>query len=201
MENENFPQFLYRALDKRKYAEDFVKRGYFRLGLIDYYREIEDSSRQDKTERESNYLFPCEKSLCHAGGKILGPIYLLCTSGPNVDLMRLRSKGQYIVKINDPKQFLYDLNAAKIEDLTIEITSKASFAKARYTKCQVDSIDPDSIEAIRLDYTQKLPSDAKDDEYRYIIFTKQLLADDPPNHIFLNIGHRLKYAECFRLTF
>jgi hypothetical protein len=198
MESDS-PPFLYRVLTERKFAEDFLTRGYFRLGLIDYYKKIEDPNRRDKNERESNYLFPCETGHCHAGGTFIGPIYLLCTHGPKADSCHVKSKGEFLIKINDPERFLVDLDAAIPLDSTIELIGKPSLEKIRYTKGEVDSIDPESKEALRLDYSQKTPSDNRDDEYRYIFFARQPLKGEPPEFIYFYLGRSLKYLELLKL--
>ena len=45
-----FPEFCYRAFDYKKYAEDFMNRGVFRMGCQLYFKACESKSRCDPTE-------------------------------------------------------------------------------------------------------------------------------------------------------
>jgi hypothetical protein len=44
------PPHLYRGFTKEMYAMNFLNEGKFRLGLLEYYRTIEDNNRRDETE-------------------------------------------------------------------------------------------------------------------------------------------------------
>jgi len=45
-----FPEVCYKAFKYKKYAENFIYRGIFRLNCLRYLRNIEDESRRDETE-------------------------------------------------------------------------------------------------------------------------------------------------------
>lgn len=108
-----------------------MDRGTFRLGCRYYYRNMEDKSRRDPTEgtgytREPGIVtsiwFPPNRHEKPVRREEMGyqehesectnPIFLFCTSLPDVNLSHLRDNfGQYIVKINDPRRFALDISA------------------------------------------------------------------------------------------
>jgi hypothetical protein len=196
LKSDQFPPYLYRAFNERNHAIDFAFRGKFRLGLLDEYKQHEDSARRDETEGESRYFFKTGTVRVDAGGSFLSPVYLLCTAGPEVDLEYFKKKfGQYLVKINDPRKLLEDLNAAKPVNSTMELIGEAELEKVRYTKDEEDSIDPDSDDAVILDYIQKPPSEADDEEYRFVVFAGKPLEGDPDEYLYYDLDQRLQYIE------
>jgi len=180
-----------------------------------YYKNIEDNHRRDITEGESSsYVesmlptFSFDKKtkefsppshtpgLLHIKGSQINPTYLLCTSGPNVDLNHMkRNFGKYIVKINEPLKLLQDINTATTINSKMELTGKCILCPVSYTKGDIIEINPDSIEAIRLNYLQKPSSCIEDCEYRYIIKIKPCVNSQPEEFIYFDLQRELNYLE------
>jgi hypothetical protein len=95
----DIPQRLIRVFDKEKYANSFL-RGHVRLGLMQHYRSIE-GSRRDDSEGKSQFFWkvPGPRNVIDAetgdvirqdpsdlnidyGGLTITPYYILCTSLP-----------------------------------------------------------------------------------------------------------------------
>lgn len=208
------PTFLYRAFEEKQYAEDFVKLGKFRLGLMEMYKSIEDQSRQDRREgesssyiktnvmevkiaRETNEVIGTEfvSGRLHVRGSFIEPIYLLCTAGPTVDLTYLREKfGNWVVQINDPSRFLSELRNATPTNPNIEV-GKCSIEAVSYTKDEDVDIDPDSFEAIRITWTQKSRDCCRQCEYRYVVKTRRVVGREPDPYLFYNFNAPILYAQ------
>ena len=127
----DFPPALYRAFDKREYAEAFVN-GKVRFGLASHYSEIEDVERSDLSEGIGSIIAPgtvIKVTMNHDGQVtrqweeaghvhhtvIFGnAIYVLSLSYPtDSDLSLLRKKfGPYVVKVEKPRVFSQDLTNA-----------------------------------------------------------------------------------------
>lgn len=211
------PTFLYRAFDKDQYATDFVKLGKFRLGLMDTYKSIEDPSRQDRREgesssyvktnvtevkisRETNEVIGTESvpGRLHVQGTFIEPIYLLCTAGPTVDLTYLREEfGSWVVRINNPSRFLSDLCNAIPTNPNIEL-GKCSMEAVYYTKDEDVDIDPDSFEAVRLDWIQKPRDLSWQCEYRYVVKTRRVVGREPDPFLFYDFNAPILYAEILK---
>jgi len=125
-----FPEFCCKVFDCKKYAEDFIYSGTFRMGGLLSYREIEDELRRDSTEgigrtkepgivtyygftqnlkekpaivQKSGY----QEHHIEQGNKV----YCFCTCLPEVNHAHMLERfGKYIVKINEPKRLAEDIN-------------------------------------------------------------------------------------------
>ena len=191
---------------------DLVDNGKFRLGLIDHYTEIEDENRIDQSEGESNSYV--KSKIAHVTmnkenmeiSKVeykpgylnfvasqLNPLYLLCTSGEDVDLNYLRKMGSFIVRINDPVALLNDIENAKPINSKMEKIGKCVIEKVLYTKGQIESFDPDSKEAVYRSFIQKPSSYEKECEYRFIVTTRPLLNETPDKFLFYDFNRKLDY--------
>ena len=125
-----FPEFCYKAFDCKKYAEDFIYSGTFRMGCLLSYREIEDESRRDSTEgigrtKEPGIVtyYGYTQNLKEKPAIVQepgyqehhieqdNPVYCFCTCLPEVSHAHMLEKfGKYIVKINEPKRLAEDIN-------------------------------------------------------------------------------------------
>lgn len=125
-----FPKVCYKAFDCKKYAEDFMYRGTFRLNCLGYCRNMEDESRRDSTEgyghtKEPGIVpvgwvspNPAEKTIWtkeqgfqEHHSEYSNTIFCLCTCLPEVDPEYMsKTFGEYIVKINNPQQMAKDIN-------------------------------------------------------------------------------------------
>jgi len=189
------PKFLYKGFSKKKYAIEFIENGKFQLGLIQYYRKTEDDSRRDESEGKSesivkNYWPDLDLRLIGTYGN---PLYLFCTSGPNVDLNHMKNRWPYIVKINDPGELKNTLCELKPNNTKMEAMG-CMIKKVSYTKGEPINIDPNSFEAVNLTYTQKPRSYWKECEFRYIVTTLPPSNRTPDTFLKYNIGKRIDYA-------
>jgi hypothetical protein len=190
------PKFLYKGFDKEEHAILFIEKGKFRLGLIQYYKNIEDANRRDKSEGRSESIV--KKYLPGFTLRLVGfhgnPLYLFCTSGPNVDLDIMKRKWPYIVKITDPEKLRKSLCEIKPINTKMETTGRCMLKKVSYTKGEVLDIDPDSSEAVTLTYIQKPMSFEEQCEFRYIVTTLPPLDHIPELFLKYNIGKKIDYA-------
>lgn len=190
------PKYLYRGFSEEKYAIEFIEKGKFRLGRPQYYKTIEDVSRRDESEGKSESIV--KKYLPDFTLRLTGtygnPLYLFCTSGPNVDLDYIKGKWPYIVKITDPEKLKKSLCAIKPINTKMETTGRCMIKEVSYTKWEAIDIDPDSIEAVKLTYTQKPRSYEKECEFRYIVTTLPPLNHKPDTFLEYNFGNRIDYA-------
>ncbi len=210
----NEPTFLYRAFQRKEHAILFLE-GNFRLSLLIYYKEIEDKERRDKSEgQSSSYIkrnllsVTLDKrtmevtstnhtpGLLHLTGAHIDPMYLMCTCGPDAELNYIRKNfGEYVVKINAPKKLLEDINISRPLNSKMEFIRKCVLERVRYTKDQIQNLDPDSIDAVKLSYLQKPPCFSRDFEYRYIVTAKPCINEEPETFIWYNLNQKLDYLE------
>ena len=190
------PPYLYKGFSKEKYAIEFLEKGKFLLCLLEHYKTIEDDNRRDESEGQSESIV--KKYLpdftLRLKGTHINPLYLFCTSGPNVDLALMKVKWPYIVKISDPKKLKESLNDKKPVNTKMEIVNKCKIAEVIYTKWEIVDIDPDSIEAVKMSYTQKPRKYKKECEFRYIITTLPPLDHQPDQFLEYTFGEKIDYA-------
>ena len=183
----NEPLFLYRAFKEDEHANQFLK-GKIRFGLLDYYKNSEDDSRRDPFEGESSTY----SGQLHLKGGLCNPAYLLCTSGPDVDLNYLREKfGNYVVKITNPGQFRDDISNIKAFIPDVSISGNCDFKKVEYTKDQDQPIGVEGTVRLRLYYCQKHSWFSPECEYRYVIKLK--IGNIPGNFISCDVQKKLDY--------
>ncbi len=194
LKNDDFPTFLYRAFTEEQHAVDFVESGTLRLGNILYYRNIEDLSRRDKRETESSYFQMSQGVKCHISGTFLTfnrPIYLLCTSGPDVEFDRLRQeKDRFIVRINDPAKLLEDLTNGISRESYFSVTN-INFRHVSYSRDEFHDCDPWSHQSIELNLIQKSLEEYYYDEYRYLISVRIPFGRNPKEFLFCKLGKGL----------
>jgi len=124
-----FPEFCYKAFDCKKYAEDFIYSGKFRLNCLGYCRNMEDKSRRDTIEGFGRTKEPGivtyygytqnlkeKPAIVQKSGyrehhiEQGNQVYCFCTCLPDVDPAYMSETfGGYIVKINDPKRLAEDI--------------------------------------------------------------------------------------------
>jgi hypothetical protein len=192
------PPFLYRAYKNAQQAKQVIESGKVRLGFMIGYRRIEDRRRKDKEEGVSDwYVENVPGHRGHVIGQHINPLYLLCTSGPDVGLAYLRSKyGKWIVKINNPSRLLEDLNNYRPKPYRMKVIGKCKLEQVSYTKGEIlKNIDPNTFEATRLVYTQKHIHNLSDQEYRYIVQTEPVVGTNPSAFLYYNFGRPIEYIE------
>ena len=208
------PNFVYRAFDKEKYAKALVNEGRIRLGELRKYRGIEDARRRDATEGEAHVQFPDEVTrihfdlvsgeshssrgpgIMHSHSSLGNPIYIFCTSLPEVDLEHMRRNfGKHIVKIGDPAQLSADLQLA-MENSDLQLQGRVDSSRVKYTKGELAAADSKPSERFRLSYLQKPKQFQPEREFRFVaIIGGVVRPSDLPQDIDLNLGGRLEYAE------
>jgi len=180
-----FPEFCYKAFDCKKYAEDFIYSGTFRMGCLLSYREIEDESRRDSTEgigrtKEPGIVtyYGYTQNLKEKPAIVQKPgyqehhieqgnqVYCFCTCLPEVNRAHMLEKfGKYIVKINEPKRLAEDIKDYFInngQNFLIEC------CKVVYNKAQKLDRELTDNERLDLSYKQKPESFSPDCEFRIV---------------------------------
>jgi len=94
------PPHLFRFFKEEKYALAFIK-GKVRFGSLRYYRYLEDE-RADKTE--GLQFFKWENTKISHTTVSIHEHYILCTSGPEVDIYKMIEKFEspFVVRIDNP---------------------------------------------------------------------------------------------------
>jgi len=210
----SFPKFVYRAFDKEEYARALVEEGRIRLGQLRKYRDIEDARRRDTTEGEAHVQFPDEVTrvqvdvksgeshssrgpgIMHSRSSLGNPIYIFCTSLPEVEVEHMRENfGKHIVKIDNPAQLSADLDRA-MKNSDLKLQGRVDSSRVTYTKGELVAADPQSSERFRLSYLQKPKEFEPEREFRFaLIIGGAVRPSDLPHDIDLNLGGRLEYAE------
>lgn len=190
------PSFLYKGFSKENYAIDFLKKGKLRLGLLEYYKTIEDETRRDRSEGKSESIVKkyLPELTLYLKGKHINPLYLFCTSGPNVDLNYIKANWPFVVKISDPEKLKNSIDNNKPLNTKMKMTNRCKIEEIRYTKGEIVEIDPNSIEAVKLSYAQKPRSYEKECEYRYIVTALPPKDHNSDLYIDYELGHEIYYA-------
>ncbi len=209
-----FPKFVFKAFDKQAYARAFVHSGTFRIGALARYKTIEDANRQDSTEGEAHFRFHDTVTRIHffpgseqtytseapgtmeARSSLGNPIYMFCTSLPEVDKEYLQKRfGRFLVMIEDPMQLATDIQTA-IESSGYSPIGVVRGAKVEYTKGQIVPRDLSPSEGARLSYTQKPESFSAEHEFRFVsILGGAVRSADLPEYIEIDIGNSISYAK------
>ena len=180
-----FPEFCYRAFDRKKYAEEFINSGKFRLRCFGSCRNMEVKSRCDSTEGfgrtiepgivtkglvspnpEEKTIWIKEKGYQEHHIEQGNKKYLLSMSLPEVKRCHmLRNFGEYIVKINEPKKLAEDINNYFISE-----GQKIRILGCRVVYNKGKKLDRELINNERLDlaYKQKPESFKLDCEFRIV---------------------------------
>lgn len=217
----SFPFPLHRALREKKYAQMFVEEGIFLFHPLAYYNRIEDINRKDKDEGEGRVVI--EKSrpvltLDQKSGKILsqkdevGPVYfgtssinpryILCFSGPQVDIKYLSHKyGRYIISLSHPTKFVNEVAAYLENRLDLPKVMWLDCIQVRYDKDLLVSElpEPASEERIAMSYGQKGPIFSRECEYR-LVLTLPFTGNKSPQEVRVELNKKLDYAEIIKDT-
>ncbi len=207
----NLPSSLLRFFHEEEFARQFVA-GEARFGILEYYRRIEDS-RRDESEGESSVYFRAKAPQLiidrktgrtidvtesdeniHSTVVSLNPYYVLCTSHPEVNITTLAGKyGRFMVRIDSPLVLLERVKIAwQTHDLALD--GDAAFtAPVEYTKDELRDADPYLLSPPHLTYAQKPKSHEgksyeEDREYRYLLLCKVDTKREWENHLTLRLG-------------
>lgn len=217
-----WPARLFRCFNEGAHAEEFLQ-GRIRFGRLDAYTTIEDESRRDGTEGRAvvrEWRGDRLAARVSAGGNsaelVSSPgevtrhtefgnaVFLCCCTAPPDDAWdRIRGQfGAHVVEIADPRAFCNDLGfALPTGDAWLD-KALLMLLPAEYTKGELVPRERDPLDrAIELAIAQKPPNLAYQHEYRLALISNEptpSLADrthpQPPEHVYVDIGHRLEYA-------
>ena len=215
----SFPSPLYKGFQKRKHARLFLEQGSFIMHSLSYYCGIEDPNRADKSEGEGKAVVLMNRPVLQLGqksGKTLsstsefGPVYygttsinpryILCFSGPEVDIEYLASQyGRYVLRLNQPDELVRDITSYLEKHPNMPDTMWLDCIQVRYDKGQLMSElpQPASEERLRMSYGQKDPKFSNDCEYRFV-----LTLPVPANsleEIEIELQKKLEYGEMVHL--
>ncbi len=197
---------LLRFFEKEEYARSFVE-GEIRFGLLDRYKTIEGSRKDEAEGRVSFYWNLKAPQLridrktrevvdrtesdqnIHGSGLSLNRYYILCTSHPEADLAVLSEKfGRFVVRINDPLSLLQRIRAIWQKHQLALDDDSAFVAPVVYNKNGLLEPDPYLIAPAGYSYSQKPSSFEQEREFRYVLICS---VDDKrtfENFITLTVG-------------
>jgi hypothetical protein len=210
----SFPSTLYKGF-AQKYAHLFLDQGSFMMRSLYYYQVIEDQNRRDKSEGEGKAVIFKNRPVLkidQKSGETLsqteeyGPVYfstlstqpryILCLSGPEVDVKYLASQyGGYVVRLNQPNKLVCDIASYLKKYSNITGTMWLDCIQVKYNKDQPISElpEPASKERLRMSYGQKDPTFSDDCEYRLVLTLPPI--EIPPTEINIELQKKLEYAE------
>lgn len=200
------PVRLLRFFKDKVFADAFVDAGTIRMNSQAYFKTIEDAARSDSSEGQGTLRVPGQQltAVSIPSGKTslttgelecgflqLNPIYIFCTSLPEVDVKRMSDKmGPYIVEIFEPGIFqdrLMESAVVKIPKGDMLLEPEA--APVRYDKGAVVAQRPKLGEHLNLAYTQKPASFAEECEFRFIVRIGLPATPDDPQFIDLQLAN------------
>lgn len=189
----SYPNLLYRAFTDLCYARQFADAGRFRIGRLDWYRNIENAARGDAEEGLGHYI---DTDGISEYFKLGNPIYILSCSTEDVDLVFLKRKmGPFIIRINDPLQLAYDI-AAYLKEQEIKFFGEVRYRAVGYTKGAVINTAHNAMERAELSIAQKHPHFSEEKEQRlYAIVNTHCPTPLLTSHLEINLGRRLPYVE------
>ena len=212
----DYPSCVYRAFDKKEYAEKFINEGRFVLGNLKKYKNMEDSLRKDKTEGEAVFRHPGivtkvffsktsdESYAVENPGyvethyELDNPKFVLCTSLPGVDLAHMAEKfGKYIVEIDNPRQLATDITSY-LETLPHKFVGGIEGCYVKYNKEHIFNNEIEGVKAVTLSYSQKPDSFKKDCEFRFVAIVKGIPSkgyEYNEERLEINLNKKLTYAK------
>lgn len=175
------PNTLLRFFGQKEYALQFIA-GQIRFGLLDYYRRIEGSRRDEKEGLVSGIWGEEEsdKNIRYRG-RSMNPFYILCTSHPDVQMpMMTKNFGAFVVRISDPPALLERIGLIWRKH-PLAFADNARIARVVYNKDELLKRDPYLNVPSDYSYSQKPKSNRCEQEFRYVLTcsaTKRNLSDD-----------------------
>lgn len=175
------PNTLLRFFTQEEYAVQFIA-GQIRFGLLDYYRHIEGSRRDDKEGLVSGIWGEEESDQnIRYRGRSMNPFYILCASHPDVEVPMMTKKfGAFVVRISDPPALLERIGLIWRKH-PLAFADNARIAPVVYNKDELLKRDPYLNVPSDYSYSQKPKSNRCEQEFRYVLTcsdTKRNLSDD-----------------------
>lgn len=195
----DIPECVYRAFSNVKYADLFLENGKLRIGRIDAYRTIESRSRVDRTEGVAKTTFyegeGADRRVMSAEASSANPVYILCTSLPNVEIEHLRQQfGNYVVQISDVAKFAEDIGLA-IERAGYRLNKPVQYAAVEYSKGEFANSDLGPFAGATLGIIQKDRKFLPDSEFRfYATLPSSYLSNGVPPYLDLEFERAPQYA-------
>lgn len=204
-------RILYRAFDKRRYAEEFMEEGKLRFCSLSYYRKIEDALRVDATEGYGHLTTDGEKMIVdlnnrtihsvpgvedlRVGGGVSGD-YIYCFAAPESEYISdvPEEFGRYVVKILEPEQLFQDITkAVSVDPGLLRNGTIIERSCVRYDKGERQEIVTPN-EKLNLSWSQKPKKFSNERELRYRFWIFPELIGNSESY-FVSINSRLNYAE------
>ncbi len=182
---------------------------------LSYYHGIEDQNRRDKSEGEGKSVIFMNRPVLQLDKetkKILsqteeyGPVYfgtlstnpryILCLSGPEVNMKYLASQyGGCVVRLDQPNKLVCDIASYLKQYPNMPDTMWLDCIQVRYDKGQQINELPQlaSEERLRMSYGQKDPTFSNDCEYRLVLTLPPTTI--PPIAINIELQKKLEYAK------
>jgi hypothetical protein len=197
------PDTLLRFFDKEDYARSFLG-GKIRFGLLDHYRAIEGSRRDDTEGRESFEWNRKAPQVFIANGEVVGrgvsdqniqysgsslnPYFILSASHPQSDLQALARKfGRYIVRIDNPQELL-----RRVKDFwrnhTWALEDSACIGPVVYNKGKLLGADPYLIAPPHYSYSQKPAAFEAEKEFRFVLVCTVESREIVQDYLTLEVG-------------
>ncbi len=185
---------------------------------LSYYRGIEDQNRKDKSEGKGRAVGYSNRPVItfdQKSERFLGrtnefgpvyvsvsspPPYILCFSGPQVDLSHLASQyGGYVVCIRQPSKLVCDIASYLEQSPELSSEMLLECIKVRYNRGQyIGKLPkPANHEFAMMSFGQKDPKFSSDCEYRLVLTLP--LTTSPPIEIKIELQKKLEYAEMVHL--
>jgi hypothetical protein len=182
---------LLRAFSQERFAVDFVQ-GKLRFGLLERYRQIEDGSRQDRSEGYGHFL-DAQNQAWHV--EFGGPIYVLCFSRPEVEFKFLRDRmGLFVVRLGDPVALARDVETYMASH-GIRTFNGVHGRPVEYNKGMVVSRELDAMQRAILSVTQKPAQYRQECEYRLFTIVNQHPQSPVAEFVNIDLGAPIQSAE------
>lgn len=178
------PSRLLRFYKEAQYADAFVNDGRIRMSQLKAFVDSGDTARDDAAEGHGKMTVPYQKltSVATPSGKAsvvqgdlecgflcANPIFIFCTSLPEVDIATMKQKmGPHVVDIFNPELFSQELEKSLKKMESIGPVLELNCGQVWYNKGTLVTEALDWPNQEHLAYLQKAPSYAHEKEYRFL---------------------------------
>ncbi len=181
------PNTLLRFFTQQEYALQFIE-GQIRFGLLESYRRIEGSRRDQKEGLVSGVWGDNESDRnIRYRSRSMNPFYILCTSHPDVERpMMTKNLGPFVVRISDPLALLERIRLIWLKH-PLAFADNARIAPVVYNKDELLKTDPYLNVPPDYSYSQKPKENSCEQEFRYVL-TCSIGKRNLCNDLTLNVG-------------
>ena len=182
-----FPDVVYRAFDKREYAEAFVA-GNVRFANCNNYLNISDS-RRDVTEGTGLYLKDDRSTTI----RFCSNSIFIQSFHRTIESARDAGHGRYIIELHNP----FNLAAAitkKLHNSSFKVFGGVEGVNIAYQRGDFKGEQLSSYQRSRLTYSEKPSSYLSEEEFRFVLITEhqdkhQIFIQVSPNERCKSIRH------------